>query len=91
MSTEKGFKTKCVSLKGELAHLGKHILMPGGVTLCGCPIVDYDKKLFPILKEKEFENFPSEYEEHEWEITCPRCLEMIDILESAKRSKEQMN
>lgn len=79
--TKPKFKTKCVQLKGELSYLGKHILMPFGVTLCGVPTPDCDAKQFPQIKEGVVKDLVSEYTDQEWDITCIRCLDTVDILE----------
>lgn len=73
---------KCVSLKGEIADWGKHILMPFGVTLCGIPTVDTDVEMFPQLKDKNFEGMRFSYKIEPWNITCARCMEMISIVKT---------
>lgn len=82
-------KTKCVTLVGELEDWGKHILLlPIGFTLCGQPTTDASVEQFPQLKEPLFANMVNEYKEEEWDITCKRCLEMYDIMESGKEAKK---
>lgn len=76
------FKTKCVTLKGELSDWGKHILMPNGLTLCGMPTVDASKKQFPQLTHPNFKDMISDYTTEEWDITCKRCLDIIDIVDN---------
>jgi hypothetical protein len=78
-------KIKCVTLNGELADWGKHILLPYGITLCGMPTIDVDKEQFPVLKDKNFADMIFEYTNEEWEITCEKCLNMIDIIKNGKK------
>jgi hypothetical protein len=78
----------CVSLIGDLNYLGKHIYLPAtGITLCGCFTVDYDKEQFKEMPK----GVTSEYKNEEWDITCPRCLEMSDMFDkiNAGRKAEQ--
>lgn len=50
---EKKKITACISLKGELANMGKHIyLHEAGVTLCGFFTVDYDKAKFKDMPKE---------------------------------------
>lgn len=77
-------KLKCVILGGELEYLGKHILMPQEITLCGVPTIYVDTKTFPVLKEKNLADFRSEYSIVEWDITCERCLDILDILKEKR-------
>lgn len=79
-------KTKCVTLKGELEDWGKHILLiPMGVTVCGMPTVDADKDKIPSLNHPNFKDLIFEYTEEKWDITCERCLKMVDILQKGDR------
>jgi len=78
-------KVKCVTLKGELEDWGKHILAPYGITVCGMATVDADKDKFPSLNHPNFKDLIYEYTEEKWDITCERCLEMIEIVSSGDR------
>ena len=88
---EKELKLKCVTLKGELADWRKHILMPIGVTLCGIPTIDCDSTQFPQIKEGAVKDLVSEYTNEEWDITCEKCLEMINIVQKHKESCKHIN
>ncbi len=69
---------KCVTLKGELEDLGKHILLPFGTTLCGLPTPDTIGK-FPQLEKMK--DMISEYtEEKEWDITCEKCIGIFSMM-----------
>lgn len=85
------YKTKCVTLKGDLEDWGKHILMPFGVTLCGMPTVDCDKNKFPQLNHPNFKDMIFEYTEEKWDITCEKCLEMMDIVEKGRKNRININ
>lgn len=91
MKPKEELKTKCVTLKGELEDWGKHILMPMGVTLCGMPTVDVDKDKMPQLNHPNFKDMIFEYTEEEWDITCTRCLDMIDIVERSSINRTDIN
>ncbi len=81
---EKKVNIGCVSLIGELAHLGKHVYFKDmGVTICGCFTVDYDKEQFKGMPE----NMTSEYKTEDWDITCERCLEMTDIFDAINKDE----
>lgn len=81
MEREKQIDLKCVSLIGELSDWGKHVYFNDmGVTMCGCFTVDYDKQKFKEMPEY----LPSEYKIEEWDITCKKCLEIIEIMDKAK-------
>lgn len=84
-------KYQCVSLIGELADWGKHILLPYGITLCGMPTVDVNKEEFPQLKTAALSDIISEYKVEEWNITCKKCLEIVDILSVAEEKKKAKN
>lgn len=85
------FKTKCVTLlEGGAKDWGKHILMPNGVTLCGQPTPEALTH-HPILKEENMKDLISPYKQEEWDITCKKCLEMIDIVERHKEGKKNVN
>ena len=79
---------KCVILKGDLEDWGKHILMPFGITVCGMPTIDADKSKFKDLNHPNFKDIIFEYTEVKWDITCEKCLEMIEIL---KRNRQHIN
>lgn len=90
--SNKSEKYKCVSLKGELADFGNHILMPYGITLCGLPTVDCDKDEFPALKGEVFSDMISEYDVvGEWNITCKKCLEVVEIIGRANKKLSKLN
>lgn len=79
---------KCVRIEYNdgLPEEGNHILMPSNMTLCGMPTVDVDLKQFPILDQPALKDFRFEYEVLEWNITCHKCLEMIDILKQHRKT-----
>lgn len=86
----KEFKTKCVTLlEGGAKDWGKHILMPNGVTLCGQPTPEAVNQ-YPILNEQNMKGLVSQYKQEEWDITCPKCLDMVELLE-ANRSERMRN
>lgn len=92
MTNENEFNAKCIKLKGELEDWGKHILMlPMGVTLCGCITVDANKEMFPILEKDTFQNMFNEYTVEEWEITCEKCLDMVDVFDQINENKVKSN
>jgi len=76
----KNDKIKCVILKGEFSDMGNHILMPYGITLCGLPTVDADKKEFPQLENEIFSDMISEYDEVDFNTTCEKCIEIFNML-----------
>jgi len=85
MSKETELKLKCISLVGELSDWGKHVYFPEmGVTMCGCFTIDYDKEKFKGMPE----DMPSEYKVEEWDITCEKCLEMMDLMEGISNGKK---
>lgn len=86
--TAKKMNLKCVSLIGDLSDLGKHIyLAETGVTICGCFTVDYDKEMFKGMPE----GVTSEYKIEEWDITCERCLDMVDMFEGINTERKKQN
>lgn len=89
--TESDNNYKCVSLIGELADWGKHVLLPFGCTLCGMPTVDASTDQFPALKEKALKDIISEYKVEEWDITCEKCLNVLSIIERGEASRKAKN
>lgn len=78
---------KCVTLKGELADFGNHVLLPYGITLCGLPTVDANKEQFPQLNHPNMADMINEYTEvGEWRITCEKCLEIFEMAKDATLS-----
>lgn len=91
MEKKTDFKLKCVTLiDGGAKDWGKHILMPNGVTLCGQPTPEA-VAMHPILKDENMKDLISNYKQEEWDITCEKCLQMIDIVEKHKESRKDIN
>jgi len=81
---KKDLKLKCISCIGDLAYLGKHIYFPDmGVTICGFFTVDYNKEQFKEMPE----GVTSEYNIEDWEITCERCLDMMDTFKNIRQQQ----
>lgn len=78
---------KCITLlEGGAKDWGRHVLMPYGVTLCGQPTPEA-VKMFPVLIDPLMLNLISGYKEEKWDITCEKCLEMVEIVKSAEKQK----
>lgn len=88
--TEPDFIVKCVTLtEGGAKDWGKHILHPTGVTLCGQPTPDAIK-YYPILKGDPLEII-SKYKVEEWNPTCEKCLQIIDMAQKHSELKKNIN
>lgn len=88
---KKKFTLTCVTLlQGGAKDWGKHILLPHGVTLCGQPTVEAIEH-FPVLKEDYMKDLVVNFKKEEWEITCEKCLEMLDVVKRAKERKNNIN
>jgi hypothetical protein len=83
--TNKENDLKCISLIGELSYLGKHFYFNNmGVTMCGCFTVNYDKEKIKDMPE----GVTSEYKVEEWDITCERCLNLMNMVEQQSIAKK---
>lgn len=84
-------KLKCISItEGGAKDWGKHVLLPYGVTLCGQPTPEAVSR-FPVLKNKNLKGLIVNYIEEKWDITCPKCIEMYDIIMQGKENRKNLN
>ena len=71
---------KCVKINGDFSSMGNHILLPMKVTICGIPVEGAEDKFTSVLGKNK-------YQELEWNITCKRCIKMINIVKDHHEKK----